>query len=87
MTEIAEDARYEPDEKTKALINWIRDNLCPELPAYGEAIQPGAPTPTWNERRVLIFTENRQGTKRHIETVLARRSASPPAWTRPRSSR
>jgi hypothetical protein len=71
MTEIAEDARYEPDEKTKALINWIRDNLCPELPAYGEAIQPGAPTPTWNERRVLIFTENRQGTKRHIETVLA----------------
>jgi superfamily II DNA or RNA helicase len=71
MTEIAEDARYEPDEKTKALINWIRDNLCPELPAYGEAIQPGAPPPTWNERRVLIFTENRQGTKRHIETVLA----------------
>lgn len=71
MTEVAEGARYEPDEKTKAFIDWIRENLCPQLPAYGEGLETGAPPPTWNERRVLIFTENRQGTKRHLETVLA----------------
>ena len=30
---------------------------------------PGAP-PKWNNRRVLIFTENREGTKRYLKTIL-----------------
>ncbi len=71
MSEIAETARSEPDEKTKALIDWIRENLCPDLPPYADGLAAGAAPPIWNERRVLIFTENRQGTKRHLETVLA----------------
>ena len=24
----------------------------------------------WNERRVLIFTENREGTKRYLQSIL-----------------
>ena len=37
------------------LIEWIRDNLCPDLPPIGK--QAKGPLPTWNHRRVLIFTE------------------------------
>jgi hypothetical protein len=28
------------------------------------------PTPAWNNRRVLIFTENREGTARYLKTIL-----------------
>jgi hypothetical protein len=56
------------DAKTRQLIDWIRENLCPELPPFGKQ-PPGAP-PKWNHRRVLIFTENREGTKRYLKTIL-----------------
>jgi hypothetical protein len=68
MQEIAEQARHLPDTKTQCLIDWIRENLCPELPLFGQQ-QKGAP-PKWNNRRVLIFTENREGTKRYLRTIL-----------------
>ena len=68
MEEIAEATRHLPDAKTRRLIDWIRENLCPELPAFGQETQ-GAP-PKWNNRRVLIFTENREGTKRFLKTIL-----------------
>lgn len=68
MQEIAENARYEPDAKTRALIDWIRDNLCPGLPPFGEPAS--GPPAAWNNRRVLIFTENREGTKRYLKSVL-----------------
>jgi superfamily II DNA or RNA helicase len=68
MQEIAEKTRHLPDAKTRRLIDWIRENLCPELPPFAQGPK-GAP-PKWNNRRVLIFTENREGTKRYLKTIL-----------------
>jgi hypothetical protein len=68
MQAIAEKARYLPDAKIRRLIDWIRENLCPDLPPIGKQAK-GRP-PTWNHRRVLIFTENREGTKRYLKTIL-----------------
>ncbi len=68
MEKIAEDARHLPDAKARCLIDWIRRHQCPGLPAFG---QPAAgPPPKWTERRVLIFTENREGTKRYLKSIL-----------------
>jgi superfamily II DNA or RNA helicase len=68
MQEIAEQYRHLPDAKTCYLIEWIREHLCPGLQQFGKA--PSGPAPQWRERRVLIFTENREGTKRHLKEVL-----------------
>jgi superfamily II DNA or RNA helicase len=68
MQEVAERTRHLPDAKTRRLIDWIRANCCPELPPFGERPR-GAPA-RWNERRVLIFTENREGTKRYLKTIF-----------------
>ena len=108
MQEVASAARGLPDAKTRRLIEWIRDHLCPGLrrcgerspgsagvpparaegpqwmsrrrPAYGGASRHPGPSlsdelpttspPRWNERRVLIFTENVIGTKRYLREVL-----------------
>jgi superfamily II DNA or RNA helicase len=67
MQEIADQTRHLPDAKARRLVDWIRANLCPDLPPFGK--RPGAP-PQWNERRVLIFTENREGTKRFLKVIL-----------------
>ena len=69
MQAIADESRHLPDAKTRRLIDWIRENQCPELPSFGRRPTGGAP-PRWNARRVLIFTENREGTKRHLRDVL-----------------
>jgi superfamily II DNA or RNA helicase len=68
MQEIAEKSRYLPDAKTRRLIDWIREYLCPGLPPFGRRHE--GPPPKWNNRRVLIFTENREGTKRYLRTIL-----------------
>ena len=68
MQSIADRTRHLPDAKTRRLIDWIRNNLCPGLAAFGQ--QSKGTLPTWNNRRVLIFTENREGTKRHLKTIL-----------------
>lgn len=68
MHEIAEKNRYLPDAKTRRLIDWIRQNLCPGLPPFGT--KAVSPAPKWNNRRVLIFTENREGTKRYLKSIL-----------------
>ena len=71
MQEVASAARGLPDAKTRCLIEWIRDNLCPELPHHGKSSGGGGGTPPrWNERRVLIFTENVIGTKRYLREML-----------------
>ena len=119
MQEVASAFRGLPDAKTRRLIEWIRDNLCPDLPRYGERLPgsagvlstfgrqlsrhsparaggpqwmsrprpapleashhpgptlhdepPTASPPRWNERRVLIFTENVIGTKRYLREML-----------------
>ena len=67
MAEVAERHRHEPDAKTRRLIAWIREHMCPDLPDAGRG--DGQPA-SWNERRVLIFTESREGTKRYLQQVL-----------------
>jgi superfamily II DNA or RNA helicase len=68
MQEIAEKTRHLPDAKMRRLLDWIRANLCPGLPPFGQS--PHGPPPLWNPRRVLIFTENREGTKRRLQAIL-----------------
>ena len=68
MQEIAERARWQPDAKIRRLVDWLRENMCPGLPPLGMRVQ--GDVPTWNERRVLIFTENREGTKRYLREML-----------------
>ena len=58
MQAIAEQARGRPDAKTRRLIDWIREHLCADLPPFGRAPDPSVAPPRWNDRRVLIFTEN-----------------------------
>ena len=75
MREVAASARGLPDAKTRRLIEWIRDHLCPGLPRSGERSRAGdgggdgAPA-RWNHRRVLVFTENVIGTKRYLREML-----------------
>jgi superfamily II DNA or RNA helicase len=64
----AERTRHLPDAKVRRLLDWIRENLCPELPPFGQP--PKDTPPRWTNRRVLIFTENREGTKRYLKTIL-----------------
>ena len=69
MQEVASAARGRPDAKTRHLIEWIREHLCPDLPRCGER-SGGGPPPRWKDRRVLIFTENVVGTKRYLREML-----------------
>ena len=69
MQRIAEQHRDQPDVKLVYLITWIRTHLCPDLPPFGQS--HGGPPPRWNNRRVLIFTENREGTKRYLRALLS----------------
>jgi len=77
MQQIAEQHRHIPDARTRYLIDWIRANLCPDLPPFGQPVS-GPPhsassgqAPRWNNRRVLIFTENREGTRRFLLNILS----------------
>ena len=71
MEQVAGAARGRPDAKTRHLIGWIREHLCPGLPPWGERpSHDDGPPPRWNERRVLIFTENVVGTKRYLREML-----------------
>ncbi len=68
MTEIAEAARGLPDARVRRLIEWIRENMCPDLPQPGKP-RPATP-PEWNDIRVIIFTEY-DDTKRYLQQQLA----------------
>ena len=69
MTEVAEAARGLPDARVRKLVDWIRQNLCPDLPPLGTTQRQGAPA-RWNENRVLIFTEY-DDTKRYLQQQLS----------------
>lgn len=69
MHEVAENARGKPEAKTLALLGWIRDNMVPDLPEWGHSADH---TVDWNNRRLIIFTENREGTKKYLRTMLER---------------
>lgn len=68
MQEIADAARNKPEAKTRRLIDWIRKNLCPGMSEYDE--KPSGTPAKWENKRVIIFTENREGTKRHLKQIL-----------------
>ena len=68
MQAAAEASRHLPDAKIRRLIDWIREHQCPGFPPFGQA--PADDLPKWNTRRVLIFTENREGTKRYLKNIL-----------------
>lgn len=68
MWAVADQTRHLPDAKTLRFIDWLRDNLCPGLPRFGERVE-GQP-PEWNARRVIIFTESREGTRRYLQNIL-----------------
>ena len=70
MRKIADKARGLPDAKLRWLLKWIRKNLCPGLREFGESAHRAGSRPTWKDRRVLIFTENRQSTKRYLREML-----------------
>jgi superfamily II DNA or RNA helicase len=68
MQDRAQRARHLPDAKIRRLLTWIRTHLCPGLPEFGQPVT-GVP-PQWTDKRVLIFTENREGTKRWLKSIL-----------------
>ena len=70
MRKIADKARGLPDAKVRWLLEWIRKTLCSGLPEFGESVHLTGSPATWKERRVLIFTENRQSTKRYLREML-----------------
>ena len=63
MREIAEAGRYDPDARVRRIVDWVEENMCPELRRGGEQ------APRWNERRVIIFTEY-EDTRRYVERCL-----------------
>jgi DNA-binding transcriptional regulator YiaG len=67
MQVVAEKNRHLPDAKMRSLIEWVRKTLCADLPPFGKP--PHGAAAKWNDRRVLIFTENREGTKRYLKTI------------------
>ena len=66
MTQIAEKARFLPDARVKKLLEWIRDNMCPEWETPDKSMKTGA---KWNGKRVLIFTEY-EDTLRYLRNTL-----------------
>ncbi|MHC5771972.1 MAG: helicase-related protein [Nostoc sp.] len=60
MADVANSSRYQPDPRIQQLVQWIRQNLCPDL---------GQPNAAWLERRVIIFTEYTD-TKRYLQQQL-----------------
>lgn len=55
MTELAESSRHKPDARVNSFIEWIRKTMCPGK--------------TWNDIRVLVFTEY-DATKRYLVEQL-----------------
>jgi len=66
MRGLAEQARRQADGKTRALLAWIRLNLCP-----GVGITKPKPSDrAWTDQRVIIFTEYGD-TKRYLQALLS----------------
>jgi superfamily II DNA or RNA helicase len=68
MTEIAEAARGLPDARIRHLVDWIRQNMCPDLPPLG-TMQARSTPARWNDTRIIIFTEYDE-TKRYLQQQL-----------------
>lgn len=60
LSEIAEEARHKPDGRIRELLRWMKSNMCADL---------GKPGATWNDTRIIIFTEY-DDTKRYLRDQL-----------------
>lgn len=67
MSEIAESNRALPDSRVVKMIDWIRVNMCANLPKQGEKTSSKA---AWNDTRIIIFTEY-DDTKRYLHRQLS----------------
>jgi SNF2 family DNA or RNA helicase len=67
MTAMSEASRALPDARIFKLIDWIRDKMCPGLASPGHRSSSPA---TWNDTRVIIFTEY-DDTKRYLHQQLS----------------
>ena len=67
MRSLADKARRQPDAKARALLAWMRAELCPGIGLEGDRPpnQRG-----WSKRRVILFTEYGD-TKRYLQELLA----------------
>ena len=66
MMQLAAQGRGQPDAKALALLQWIRENQCA---AAALERAPKEVKRTWNDRRVLVFTES-VDTKRWLRLLL-----------------
>ncbi len=67
MRDVAERARAKPDVKVRWLLQWLQDHLCEGI---GLRTTASGAARVWTDRRVLIFTENRQSTKVYLRNML-----------------
>ena len=63
MREIAEASRHDADPRIRRIVEWIGNDMCPDLAARG------GPPSGWNDRRVIVFTEY-DDTRRYVERRL-----------------
>ena len=70
MQTVAETSCILPAAKTRRLIDWVRERMCPRLPPFRQDRPNGIGKIRWNNRRVLILTENRAGRKRYLIETL-----------------
>jgi hypothetical protein len=63
----ADRARRQPDGKARALLAWMRANLCPGIGHTGDLPRDRR---AWSARRVIVFTEYGD-TKRYLQEILA----------------
>jgi Helicase conserved C-terminal domain len=68
MLALSEGARYEPDAKVLTLLDWVRDNLCPDV-GLGRSRRPTSGRAAWAPKRVILFTEYAD-TKRYLTQIL-----------------
>jgi hypothetical protein len=69
MAKIAEKARALPDARIRALADWIREHMCPDLPPPGQAAGSAGPA-RWKDTRVVLFTEY-DDTQRYLRQQLS----------------
>ncbi len=69
MTQIADAARALPDARVRYLVDWIRTNMCPEMPRSASLLRRTS-RPGGTIRRILIFTEY-DDTKRYLHQQLS----------------
>ena len=63
MRDIAEASRYVADPRVEKIVQWIRENM------WNRNTKQNGDVSSWNNRRVLIFTEY-EDTRRYIERCL-----------------